>query len=90
MIGMSWKLIATSASSIGLLFCRRRPPPQRMPLPMPECPLWKIAGSLYSAITSYRSQAMRSQGRKPCTVGWSLKPFTPRDPISRRASRAPI
>ncbi len=36
MICMSGKAIATSSSSIGFEFCRRRPPPQRMPLPMPE------------------------------------------------------
>ena len=52
MICMSGKAIATSSSSIGLRFCSRRPPPQRMPEPMPEWPLWKIAGSLCSAITS--------------------------------------
>ena len=52
MICMSGKAIATSSSSIGFEFCSRRPPPQRMPEPMPECPLWKMAGSLYSAMTS--------------------------------------
>jgi hypothetical protein len=51
-ICMSGKSIATSSSSIGLLFCSRSPPPQRMPLPMPLWPLWKMAGSLYSLITS--------------------------------------
>ena len=51
-ISMSGKSIATSSSSIGLLFCSLKPPPQRMPLPMPEWPLWKMAGSLYSAMTS--------------------------------------
>ena len=33
---MSGKAIATSSSSIGLEFCSRRPPPQRMPEPMPR------------------------------------------------------
>ena len=33
-ICISGKAIATSSSSIGLLFCNLRPPPQRMPLPM--------------------------------------------------------
>ena len=51
-ICMSGKAIATSSSSIGFEFCRRSPPPQRMPEPMPEWPLWKTAGSLCSAITS--------------------------------------
>ena len=52
MICMSGKAIATSSSSIGFEFCRRKPPPQRIPEPIPEWPLWKTAGSLCSAITS--------------------------------------
>ncbi len=51
-ICMSGKSIATSSRCIGLLYSRRRPPPQRMPEPMPLWPVWKIAGSLCSLITS--------------------------------------
>jgi len=51
-ICMSGKAMATSSSSIGLLFCKRRPPPQRMPLPMPLWPLWKTAGKWCSLMTS--------------------------------------
>ena len=28
------------------------PPPPRIPVPMPEWPVWKIAGSLYALMTS--------------------------------------
>ena len=35
-----------------LFIISRSPPPPRNPVPMPECPEWKIAGSLCSAITS--------------------------------------
>ena len=52
MIWMSGNAIATSSSSIGFEFCSRSPPRQRMPDPMPEWPLWKTAGSLYSLMTS--------------------------------------
>ena len=34
--------------------------------------------------------AILSNGSKPCTVGWNLKPLTPCSSISLRASRAPI
>ena len=33
---------------------------------------------------------MRSFGKKPCTVGWNLKPRIPCSAMSRRASRTPI
>ena len=52
MICMSGKAIATSSRCIGLLYSSFSPPPQRMPEPMPEWPLWNTAGSLYSLITS--------------------------------------
>ena len=52
MIVMSGKSAATSSRWIGLEYFRRSPPPPGMPVPMPEWPLWKIAGSLCSAITS--------------------------------------
>ena len=32
---------------------------------------------------------MRSFGKKPCTLGWNLKPRTPWSAISRRASSTP-
>ena len=51
-ICMSGKSIATSSRCMGLLYSSRRPPPQRIPLPMPLCPVWKIAGSLCALITS--------------------------------------
>jgi hypothetical protein len=44
--------MATSSRCIGLLYSSRRPPPQRMPEPMPLWPVWKIAGSLCALITS--------------------------------------
>ena len=49
---MSGKSTATSSISIGSPYFSRIPPPPRMPVPMPEWPVWKIAGSLYSLITS--------------------------------------
>ena len=54
MICRSGKSAATSSRHIGLEYCSRRPPPQRMPEPMPEWPLWNTAGSPASAIASYR------------------------------------
>ncbi|MCY1373341.1 hypothetical protein D9M69_606100 [compost metagenome] len=51
-ICMSGKSMATSSRCIGLLYSSRRPPPQRMPEPMPLCPVWKMVGSLCALITS--------------------------------------
>jgi hypothetical protein len=38
---------------MGLEYFKRSPPPPGMPVPTPECPLWKIAGRPASAISSY-------------------------------------
>ena len=43
---MSGKSTATSSISIGWPYFSRTPPPPRMPVPMPEWPVWKIAGQL--------------------------------------------
>ena len=51
-ICMSGKSMATSSRCIGLLYSSRRPPPQRMPEPMPLWPVWKMVGILCALITS--------------------------------------
>ena len=50
---MSGKSTATSSIGIGCPYFRRMPPPPRMPVPMPLCPVWKSTGSRASANTSY-------------------------------------
>jgi hypothetical protein len=46
MIFMSGKSTATSSTRIGWPYFSLMPPPPRMPVPMPEWPVWKMAGSL--------------------------------------------
>ena len=48
----SGKSTATSSTYIGFEYLRRIPPPPGRPVPMPECPVWKSAGSPASSIAA--------------------------------------
>ncbi len=61
-IGMSGKSTATSSIGSGLPYFRRMPPPPRMPVPIPLCPVWKMTGRRASAKTSYSGYAIGSFG----------------------------
>ena len=46
------KSTATSSTWIGFEYLRRMPPPPGSPVPTPDWPVWKSAGSPASSITS--------------------------------------
>ena len=86
MICSSGNRAATGSSSIGFDRPSSRPRPPGRPAPIPVWPVWKSATTPASCSVSYSAECAASEGSKPCTVGWNLKPRTPWSSMRRRAS----